>query len=190
MRKLFLSIMVSLDGFASGPDGELAWIEVEDPELEQHMLTNVLQTIDTQIFGRVAYELLAGYWPHAESEPASDGEREQAKLVNSIPKLVLSRGSGPLTWGPATRLNGDIAGQIKALKREPGKDIALFAGPETASVFMKLDLIDEYRIMVYPVVLGAGRSPFPAPADRLDLKLEEAKTFLQSGVVILRYVRP
>lgn len=189
MRKIFLSIMVSADGYAVDRNGGLDWIEVDDPELERHMVTDVLETIDVQVFGRRAYDLLSDFWLEAEANPVSEAQSAQAKLVNSIPKLVLTHSDDRLSWGPSSRLDEDITAQLQALKRQPGKDIAVFAGPETARVFTELDVIDEFRIMIYPVLLGGGSSPFRLPTDRLDLRLAEVTTFARSGVVIHRYHR-
>lgn len=189
MRKLFLSIMTTLDGFAAGPNGELDWIKVNDEEHEDHM-AHVLRNIDAMVFGRVAYQLLAGYWPTAGTEASStDGEVELARLMNTVPKIVVSRTPVKLDWTPARQINENLKEEIARMKQERGKDLALFAGASIASTFMDLDLIDEYRLMVYPVVLGEGQRLFKQPKDQRNLRFTSAKTFQKSGVVILRYQR-
>ncbi|WP_194818403.1 dihydrofolate reductase family protein [Nocardia sp. XZ_19_385] len=185
MRELILQMMVSVDGMAEGPEGNLDWIEVDDPDLDQY-LSGLLDSVDAQIFGRVSYELLGEYWPEAERNPATPGDKMLAPKVNGLPKLVVSRQQRDLAWQPATRVGGDLAGEIGALKAQPGKPLILFAGLGTAREFMRLDLIDEYRLLVFPVVLGGGR-PLFADGPRRDLRLIETVPFGRSGVVLQRY---
>ncbi|MGH3309052.1 MAG: dihydrofolate reductase family protein [Streptomyces sp.] len=185
MRKVILSVMVTLDGFTAGPNGELDWIDVGDDALDSH-LADLLRGIDGMFFGRVAYEMLAQHWPGAEVSSRSI-EAEQARLMNTIPKIVLSRSQPDLNWGPAWRIGDDLAEAVSRLKEEPGKDLALFAGATAISAFLERDLIDEYRLIVFPVVLGDGQPLFKAPQPRRSLRLVETTRFDESGVVILRY---
>ncbi|WP_165436532.1 dihydrofolate reductase family protein [Amycolatopsis suaedae] len=183
MRKLFLSIQVTLDGYACGPGGELDWSDTGDVELERYF-SEMLTTIDGMFFGRRAYQELAGFWPRAGSEP---GELAvQAGPMNKLPKYVVSGDPGlALDWTPAVRVGDDLAAEVAGLKRQPGRDLAVFAGPSTTARFVELGLVDEIRLIVFPVVLGDGRPPLP-PGVRLSLV--DSTTFAKSGVVILRYV--
>ena len=184
MRTLILSVMTTLDGFTAGPNGELEWIDVADDELDTR-LAELLAGIDGMFFGRVAYELLAQHWPAAENS-SREIEAEQARRMNSLPKYVLSRSSLTTDWGPARRVGDDLPREVAQMKEQPGKDLALFAGATAISAFASHDLIDEYRIMVFPVLLDKGM-PLP-PLGRRNLRLVESTKFPQSGVVLLRYL--
>ena len=185
MGKVILSVMVSLDGFTAGPNGELDWINVRDDEFDAHMV-NVLRGIDAMFLGRVAYELLAQHWPAAEDSNRKI-EAEQARLMNTIPKIVVSRSRPDLDWGPARRVGDDLHADVTELKETSDKDLALFAGASAISAFVGQGLVDEYRLAVFPVVLGNGQRLFETPQQYRSLKLLDSTTFAASGVVILRY---
>jgi dihydrofolate reductase len=195
MRKLILSMMTSLDGCIATADGGLDWF-LTDGEFELELM-QLLRGVDGMIFGRVAYELLAQFWPTAgsSSDEAPGGftskERaiEFAQLMNSIPKIVYSRSLQQPHWGPVTIVREIDAAEIARQKRQPGKDLVLFAGGELASSFVKLDLFDEYRLMIHPIVVGNGMLLFRGLQQQLlGLKLQRARTF-PSGVTLLHYTR-
>jgi dihydrofolate reductase len=195
MKKVILSMMVSLDGRISGVDGDLGWFRTDD-DFEREMLT-LLRSVDGILLGRVSYELLAGYWPSAgtfEAGSAPGGftskEREIAfaQLMNSIPKTVYSKTLTQPAWGPARAVSDHVAEDVVRMKREPGKDLVLFAGASLATTFINLDLIDEFRLMVHPVVLAEGPQLFKDIREVHQLKLARTKAFT-SGVVLLQHVR-
>ncbi|MEV0292265.1 dihydrofolate reductase family protein [Nocardia sp. NPDC050710] len=188
MRALILHMMVTLDGYAAGTDGDLDWIEVDDPELDAY-LAELLGSVDAQIFGRVSYELLASYWPQAQRNPATPGDAMLAPLVNGLPKLVLTSQPEPeLPWQPARRIGADLAAEIAALKAASGKPVVVFAGITAARALLRLGVVDEYRLLVFPVLLGAGRRLFDG-GERQDLRLVRSRAFPKSGVALLRYTR-
>jgi dihydrofolate reductase len=188
MRKVISLIHLSLDGFASGPNDELDWISYDD-ELEQsahslHALT------DAVIWGRRTYEGMAGYWLTVPGNPASTlAELEHARWLENATKIVVSRTLDRVAWGDAQNtalIKDNIAEEINKIKQEPGKDIWFLGSTMLAQTFMQLDLIDEYRINVNPIVLGRGKPLFANVTREFPLKLLEAKTFT-SSVVALRY---
>ncbi|MGH9908208.1 MAG: dihydrofolate reductase family protein, partial [Pyrinomonadaceae bacterium] len=144
MRKLFLHIGVSVDGYIENEKREFDW--PVDDEWEEY-INGVLRSIDGQIYGRVAHQSLAEYWPTAAEQPgASERLVETARMMNALPKYVLTRGPYETGWSNSHIIRGDVAGEIRKLKSQPGKDIALFAGASVAQSFMQMELLDEYRL--------------------------------------------
>jgi dihydrofolate reductase len=194
MRKLIVSMMVSLDGMIARADGDLSWFR-SDEQFEAKML-DLLRSVDAMLFGRVSYELLAEYWPTAGDIAAGgapggfttrERQIEFARLMNGIHKVVFSRTLTQAHWGPATIVS-DAAPAIASMKAQAGKDLVLFAGADLASSLVSLDVVDEMRLMVHPIVLGTGIPLFGAVSVERPLELREALT-LPCGVVLLRYDR-
>ena len=162
MRKLIYSMGVSLDGYMAGPRGEIDW---SAPDEELHRFHNQqAREVDVQLYGRKLYETML-YWETADQNPeASDVVLEFAEIYKQQPKLVFST-TLPSVTGNATLASGDPGEIVRRLKQEDGKDLAV-GGAGLASTFMALDLIDEYRLLVSPVILGAG--PVSSPASSSD----------------------
>lgn len=188
MRELILQMMVSVDGRTEGPDKDLDWVYVVDPDLDDN-LAELLDSVDAQIFGRASYEVLADYWPDAASNPATPGDTMLAPKVNGLPKIVVSHQDRELGWQPATRIGSDLAAEVSTLKNQPGRPLVLFGGASTAREFIRLDLVDEYRLLVFPVLLGGGQPLFDRSDHQRGLQLVETIPFPKSGVVLLRYRR-
>ena len=186
MRKVILMLSVSLDGFFEGPDGELDWQLVDD-ELHWHF-NEQLSGAGAFLNGRVTYELMAAFWPTADRDPSSTAPMvEFARIWREMPKLVFSRTLERVDWN-ATVVREVVAEEVMALKASPGGDLVV-GGANLAATFMRLDLIDEYRLYVHPVVIGRGTPLFRGSGVRVDLRLAETRTF-GNGVVLLRYQRP
>ena len=186
MRKIILMMSVSLDGFFEGPDRELDWQMVDD-ELHAHF-NDQLSAMGAFLDGRVTYELMAGFWPTADTDPSSTGPMvEFARIWRDMPKIVYSRTLQRADWN-TTIVRNVVANEVRELKAQPGGDLAL-GGADLAATFMHLDLIDEYRLYVHPVVIGRGKPLFPSSDARISLELAETRTF-GNGVVLLRYQRP
>jgi dihydrofolate reductase len=184
MRKIVLMMSVSLDGFIEGPNRELDWQLVDD-ELHSHF-NEQLSGMGAFLDGRVMYELMAGFWPTADTDPASTGPMiEFARIWRDMPKIVYSRTLERADWN-ATVVRDVDPEEVRRLKAEPGGDLAL-GGADLAAAFMRHDLIDEYRLYVHPVVIGAGKRLFPSDVE-FSLRLAETRTF-GNGVVLLRYAR-
>ncbi|HKH88002.1 MAG TPA: dihydrofolate reductase family protein [Acidimicrobiales bacterium] len=186
MRKLIYMMSVSVDGFMEGPDRELDWHLVDD-ELHRHF-NEEISRMGAFLDGRVTYELMAGFWPTADSDPSSTAPMvEFAGIWRNMPKIVFSRTLGRADW-KATVLREVVPEEIIALKAQPGGDL-LLGGADLAASFMRHDLIDEYRIYVHPVVIGKGNPMFQPSDVKINLRLAETRTF-GNGVVLLRYERP
>jgi dihydrofolate reductase len=183
MRKLVYSMGVSLDGFIAGPGGEIDW---GAPDEELHRFHNQLvRETGTQLCGRRLYEVML-YWETAEENPAApEHELEFARIWKETPRVVFSTTLEKVE-GNARLLKNDVAEEVARLKEEPGKELAV-GGAGLASGLIKLGLVDEYRLFVSPVVLGAGTPYFPPLEERIELELVESRTF-GSRVVYLRYL--
>jgi dihydrofolate reductase len=187
MRKLFLQINMTVDGFIEDTNREIDW-HFSDDEFEQ-FIVDTLQSIDGMVFGRVAFELLAQYWPTAAANPQVTAKHvEMARLMNELPKYVVSTRLCRVEWRNSHIIGGDVAAAIRTLKEQPGKDIALFAGAGVVSTFMQLGLLDEYRLILNPIFLGSGTPLFKGGYEKHNLQLLRARSFA-SGVVVL-YYRP
>lgn len=185
MRRIVVMLQVSLDGYFEGPGGDLGWHRV-DEELHTHF-NEVLGAMSAFLDGRVTYELMAEFWPTADADPeGSPSMVEFARIWRDMPKFVYSRTFERADWNTTVVREVDPEA-IRRLTAEPGGDMAL-GGPDLADTFRRLDLVDEYRLYVHPVLLGRGRLLF-APADGpADLRLVETRTF-GNGVVLLRHER-
>jgi len=181
MRKVILSNLVTLYGFFAGPNGELDWFIV-DEEFNEYA-NDLLSKVDALLFGRVTYQLMADYWP---SPSATRDDPIIADRMNNLPKIVFSKTLQKAEWNNSRLVKENIAEEISRMKQQPGKDIVIFGSGSIVSTFMQLGLIDEYRIIVNPVVLGNGKRLFKGIDDKHNLKLLKTKV-LSSGVVILYY---
>jgi dihydrofolate reductase len=184
MRKVIYSMGVSLDGFIAGPDGEIDWTA---PDEELHRFHNQqTREIGAHLCGRRLYETMV-YWETADENPsAAEYELEFARIWKDIPKIVFSK-TLERVEGNARLVRDGVAEEVAELKEQPGKDVAV-GGAGLASSLIKLDLVDEYRLFVRPVVLGGGTSYFPALDERIHLELVDTQTF-GSRVVYVRYRR-
>jgi dihydrofolate reductase len=181
MRKLASFHVTSLDGYYEGPDQAFDW-PVIDEEFNQFAVRQ-LDEADSLVFGRVTYQMMAGYWPTPAAE--QDDPVVTAKM-NGMAKIVISRTLGSAEWGPAQLVSGDVAEAVAKLKQQPGKDMLIMGSSALTASLIGMGLVDEIRVMVSPVVLGDGKSLFGTAADRISLTLVQAESF-RSGSVLLRY---
>lgn len=171
MRKLVLSMGVSLDGVVAlaGRHGAGGWgLPPEDPELKQRKL-GWMRDIDLHLMGRNTYEEMAEFWPTSDDAYAAP--------MNEIPKVVFSRTLERAEWADSRIARGELAEEIATLKREPGKDILAWGGATFAQSLSTLGLVDEYRLILQPVVLGKGLPLFKGLPAPLRLELVEAQTY-------------
>ena len=184
MRKLIYSMTVSLDGFISGPGGEIDW---SAPDEELHRFHNSqIRELGAHLLGRKLYEVMV-YWETADKNPSiQEHELEFARIWQELPKIVCSKTLEGVE-GNARLVRDGVVEEVSRLKEQPGKDLAV-GGAGLASTFVELGLIDEYRLFVSPVVLGGGTPYFPALDERINLELVETQAF-NSRVVYLRYRR-
>jgi dihydrofolate reductase len=184
-RRLYVSMIVSLDGFIEGPNHELDWFRDGDVHFERYC-DEMLDSVALGIYGRRAYELMVSYWPNAEKNPRSPVDLAFARKMNALPKIVLSRTLKSPEWANTRVLSDRVAETITELKREPGKPIVAWAGAGLVSTLSRLDLVDEYRLIVHPVLLGKGTRLFQEVDARRELRLVRT-TQLGDQLVVMCY---
>ncbi|CAN7276704.1 dihydrofolate reductase family protein [Rossellomorea sp. LjRoot5] len=187
MRKLVLFLHASLDGFVEGPKGDMdiGWVSY-DADLEKHA-KEILSTVDTVIWGRGTYQMMHSYWPSVSSNPsASQHERDHAEWIEKTEKIVFSRTLEKVEWNNSRLVKEDVMKEINNLKQQPGQDMVILGSPRFAHYLMQLDLIDEYKMTVSPVLIGSGLPLFQGIKEKINLKLIENKTF-DSGAIGLVY---
>ncbi len=181
MRKVISFNMSTLDGFFAGPKGEIDWHNV-DGEFNEFAIQQ-LNTVGGLIFGRITYQLMASYWPTPETVR---DDRLVAEKMNDLPKYVFSHTLERADWNHTTLIKGDASKELARLKQASGGDLYIFGSADLTRTFIQAGLVDEFRVMVAPVLLGRGKPLFPGLQGRLDLSLEKARTF-RSGNMLLYY---
>jgi dihydrofolate reductase len=183
MRSVTYSMGISLDGYIVGPDGDFDWTAPDEGVFR--FWIDEIRGVGVHLLGRRLYETML-YWETADQDRSlDDAEREWAALWNPLPKVVFSTTLSALQ-GNARLASGGLADEIERLRAEPGEGDIAIGGATLAAEAAALGLIDEYRAMVYPVLVGGGIPFFPRREQRVDLELVETRTF-SSKVVYLRY---
>jgi dihydrofolate reductase len=181
MRKVILFNLMSLDGFFEGPDHNLDWHNV-DEEFNEFAIEQLDATAGL-MFGRRTYEMMASFWP---SEEAIQTDPQVAGRMNSLQKFVFSKTLSQATWNNTQLVNGEASEAVARLRQQPGRDLFLFGSANLAATLTPLRLIDEYRVMINPMILGQGTALFQGSQGRVDLKLNQVRTF-RNGNVLLYY---
>lgn len=184
MGRVVYWMSVSLDGFVETRDKRIDWTAPTE-ELHQHF-NDEGRKAAMFLMGRRVYEMMAAYWPTADEAPgASEITKEYARVWREKPKVVFSRSHRDVAWG-SRLVTQDIAREVTALKQQVDGDMWL-GGPNVASTFIELGLVDEYRLYVRPIALGGGTPFFPEGHGHLGLRLMEKPRTFADGVVQLRY---
>jgi dihydrofolate reductase len=184
MRKIFVTEFVSLDGVMEDPGGAEKFVHggwtmpYWSDEIGKFKFDELLAS-DALLLGRVTYQGFAAAWPSRTDEAGF------AQRMNSLPKYVVSTTLDKAEWNNSHLVKGNIAKEVSKLKQQPGQDIMVAGSNRLVHSLMQHDLVDEYRLLVYPVVLGSGKRLF-GEADKATLRLVETRMF-SSGVVLLRY---
>jgi dihydrofolate reductase len=182
MRKLFSFNLVSLDGLFEGPQqDDIGWQNVDDEFNE--FAAEQLETVGVILFGRVTYQGMASFWP---TPFAIENDPVIADQMNRFPKIVVSRTLDKADWNNTRLIKDNVAEEITRLKQQPGNDLAIFGSANLTASLMQLGLVDEFRIMVNPIILGSGTPLFNSVHLPLKLQLLKTRTF-RSGNVLLYY---
>lgn len=168
---------MSLDGFFEGPNKDLDWF-VPDEEFFGYA-KDFLRTVDTILFGRATYQHMAAYWPFAPADEIAD-------KMNNLSKVVFSRRLTTVEWNNSRFVRDDAAEEVAKLRQQAGADMVVFGSATLASSLLQAGLVDEYRVILSPVLIGEGNPLFRNIEERLNLRLSGTKSF-GSGVVVLYY---
>lgn len=184
MRTLQVFNHVSLDGYFVDAKGDMSWAHGEDPEFQAFTQENASGQA-AMLFGRVTYEMMAGFWP---TPAAAQMMPEVAASMNAAPKYVFSRTLATADWSNTTLLKGDILTETRRLKAEAGPDLLIMGSGTIVSQLTEAGLIDAYQIVVNPLVLGSGRTMFEGVTHRSSLALQKSRAF-KNGKVVLWYAK-
>jgi dihydrofolate reductase len=180
MAKVVVFNSVSIDGYFTGPDGDLSWAHrADDPEWNEFISGNAKGDARL-LFGRVTYEMMVSYWP---TPMAAQNDPVVAEGMNKLPKIVFSRTLSKVTWNNTKLLKGDLAKEVQAMKSGPGDDVMIFGSGTIVAQLARENLIDEYQLITVPIVLGKGKGLFDGLDHPLTLKRTKTRAFKNGNVL-------
>ena len=181
MPKLVVYNSVSLDGYFTDTHGDMSWAHKRDPEWQAFVSENASGGGGQLLFGRVTYDLMASFWPTplaAQSNPIV------VERMNNMPKFVFSTTLDKASWNNTTLLKGDLPAQVRRLKRQPGPNIVVMGSGSIVAQLAVAGLVDEYQIVLNPLVVGDGRTLFEGLKKKLPMKLARSRAFGNGNVVL------
>ncbi len=181
MRRLTVFNLVTVDGYFSGRGGDISWHKVDDEF--QELAEQASNSGNTLLFGRVTYELMAGYWPTQE---AIKDDPVVAAGMNKAEKVVFSRTLEKVDWNNTRLVKDDLFAEVRKLKRQPGADLTVLGSGSIVSQLAQEGLIDEYQILLNPVVIGQGKTMFEGVREKINLRLTKTRVF-KNGNILLCY---
>src|SRR5215469_1758146 len=185
MRRIVVFNNVTVDGYFAAANGEIQWAQrnAQDEEYNAFVAGNA-NGEGQLLFGRITYQMMASFWP---TPMAMEQLPTIAKGMNRMPKVVFSRTLKEATWNNTKLLTGDLVEEVRRMKNEAGPDMAILGSGSIVSQLARTGLIDEFQVMVNPVILGGGRTMFDDVGKKVNLKLETTRAF-RNGNVLLNYV--
>jgi dihydrofolate reductase len=180
MRRLIAFEAVSLDGFFTDAKGDMSWAHKQDPEWNAFAASNASGD-GALLFGRVTYEMMASFWP---TPAAMETMPAVAEGMNNMPKVVFSRTLEKTSWKNTKLVKGDIVAEVRKMKKESGPGMAILGSGTIVSQLAQAGLIDEFQIVVNPIVLGKGRTLFEGVKEKLALQLIKTRAFGNGNVVL------
>jgi dihydrofolate reductase len=182
MPKLIVFNHVSLDGYFVDANGDMSWAKAhqEDQEWNEFVMENASGG-GVLVFGRVTYEMMASFWP---TPFAIENMPVVAERMNNLPKVVFSRTLDKASWNNTKLVKGDLATEVRKMKQEPGEDMAILGSGSIVAQLAQEGLIDEYQVVVNPIILGKGRTMFEGVKGRLSLNLTKSRAFANGNVVL------
>ena len=173
MRKLSVFNNVTLDGYFTDSNNDMSWAHKNDPEWNSFTAENASGG-GTLLFGRITYDLMASFWP---TKQALEMMPTVAEQMNNLPKVVFSRTMDKPSWKNTRLVKNNIAAEVRKMKDESGPDMVIMGSGTIVSQLTQEGLIDEYQIVVHPLILGSGRTMFEGVNDRVALKRTRSRTF-------------
>ena len=184
MRKIIVSNLITIDGYFEGINQDLSWFITDNDFFD--FAVKQLDEVDTILFGRITYQQMAAFWPDAKADDAAMAAIKEK--MNSLQKIVFSKTLENAEWNNSRIITEHITDEIIKLKQQPGKDMVIFGSGTLVSELTHLKLIDEYRLIINPVILGNGNPLFKSINEKVNLRLINMKV-LDSGSVIMYYQR-
>lgn len=191
-RRVVVAAFLTLDGYMVGPDEDISWVaEGFDPQMQEDIAHDMDTLYDTFVLGRVTYDIFAAYWPHVEAYDSGDevnpsGGKEDPRIIRALnerPKVVFSTTLGQPDWAGTRVVAGDVAEEVRRLRAEPGRAVGVQGSASIVQALAAADLVDEYRLYLHPVLLGAGKPLFHGGGlDRRDFRLT-GLTRYDNGVI-------
>ena len=184
MGQLLVFQQITLDGYFTGPNGDLSWAKQHppDPAFMAWTAANA-KGGGVLLFGRVTYDMMVSFWPTPQ---AMQMMPEVAKQMNDLPKVVFSRTMKTAEWNNTRLISGDIVAEIRQMKQAPGPDMVIMGSGSIVAQLASENVIDRYQLVIFPIVLGKGRTMFDGVGRKLTLKLTDTRTF-KNGVVVADY---
>jgi dihydrofolate reductase len=173
---------VTLDGYFTDPNGDMSWAHKNDPEWNEFSAGNA-KGESTLLFGRKTYEMMASFWPTPQAKQSFP---EVAAAMNKQPKVVFSRTLDKVSWNNTRLLKGDLAGEVRKLKGGAGPASVILGSGTIVAQLTEEGLIDQYQVIVNPIVIGKGRTMFDGVSRKVNLKLANERRF-KNGNVLLTY---
>lgn len=184
MRRLTVFNSVTLDGYFTGTNGDLSWAHKNaDAEWNAFTAENASGGGGELLFGRITYEMMASFWP---TPAAEQSQPEVAAGMNAMPKVVFSRTLKDASWSNTKLVKDDPVSAVRRMKSERGDDLLIFGSGTIVSQLTQARLIDEYQIVLVPIILGAGRTMFEGLKKPLNLKRTKSRAF-GNGNMVLSY---
>jgi dihydrofolate reductase len=182
MRRLVSFTQVTLDGYFTGRNGDLSWAHEGNQDAEWNAFVAENASGGGQLlFGRITYELMVSYWP---TPPALENDPVVAERMNNLPKVVFSRRLDKVSWNNTRLVKGDLVGEVRKLKQAPGEGMVILGSGSIVSQLAQAGLIDEYQIVLKPVVLGEGRTMFDGIKEKLTLTPTKTRAFTNGNVLL------
>jgi dihydrofolate reductase len=178
MRSLIVFNHVSLDGYFVDKKGDMRWAHKQDPEWNEFVAGNARGN-GVLLFGRVTYEMMASYWP---TPMAAQNSPAVAEHMNNLQKVVFSRTLDKASWNNTKLVKGDLAMEVRKMKQESGQGLVIMGSGTIVSQLAQGGLIDEFQIVVCPIVIGSGKTLFEGVTEKLNLKLTKSRTFGNGNV--------
>jgi dihydrofolate reductase len=182
MRKVVVFNNVTLDGYFTDAKSDMSWAHKDDPEWNAFSAENASGG-GMLLFGRITYEMMASWWP---TPKAAEAMPVVAKYMNSLPKVVFSRTLKEASWSNTKLVKTDPASAVREMKKESGEPMAIMGSGTIVSLLTQEGLVDEFQIVVNPLVIGKGRTMFEGVKKPVNLKRTKSRTF-GNGNVLLSY---